>query len=71
VQGHICGATVQFLHPLLQVVAELRRADTRYAESTICTHVASRMCADSPDRHGTTYEDLERLDRGLYRLRRT
>jgi hypothetical protein len=56
---------------LEQVIAELRRADTRYAESTIRTHVTSRMCADSPDYHGTTYDDLERLDRGRYRLRQT
>jgi hypothetical protein len=28
------------------------------------------MCADSPDHHGTTYDDLERIDRGVYRLRR-
>jgi hypothetical protein len=56
---------------LMQVIAELRRTGTRYAESTIRTHVTSRMCADSPDHHGTTYDDLERLDRGRYRLRQT
>lgn len=56
---------------LEQVIAELRRVGTRYAEATIRTHVTSRMCADSPDHHGTTYDDLERLDRGRYRLRRT
>jgi hypothetical protein len=56
---------------LMQIIAELRRTGTRYAESTIRTHVTSRMCADSPDHHGTTYDDFERLDRGRYRLRRT
>lgn len=56
---------------LEQVITELRRVGTRYAESTIRTHVTSRMCADSPDHHGTTYDDLERMDRGRYRLRRT
>ncbi len=56
---------------LEQVIAELRHAGTRYAESTIRTHVTSRMCAVSPDHHGTTYDDLERLDRGQYRLRQT
>jgi hypothetical protein len=55
---------------LTQIITELRRAGTLYAESTIRTHVTSRMCADSPDHHGTTYDDLERLDRGRYRLRR-
>jgi len=56
---------------LMQIIAELRRTGTRYAESTIRTHVTSRMCADSPDHHGTTCDDSERLDRGRYRLRRT
>lgn len=54
---------------LMQVIAEVRRNGSRHAESTIRTHVTSRMCADSPDHHGTTFDDLERLDRGRYRLR--
>lgn len=54
---------------LVEIVAEMRRSGSRYADSTIRTHVTSRMCADSPDRHGTTYDDFERLDRGRYRLR--
>jgi hypothetical protein len=54
---------------LAEVVAEVRRSGSRYAESTIRTHVTSRMCGDSPDHHGTTYDDFERLDRGRYRLR--
>lgn len=56
---------------LAQILDEVCRADSRYAESTIRTHVTSRMCGDSPDHHGTTYDDLERLDRGRYRLRTT
>lgn len=43
---------------------------TTYAESTIRTHITSRMCADAPDNHGTTYADLERVGHGQYRLRR-
>jgi hypothetical protein len=54
---------------LMEIVGEMRRGGSRYAESTIRTHVTSRMCADSPDHHDTTYDDLERLDRGRYRLR--
>ena len=38
---------------LAEIVAELHRSGSRYAESTIRTHVTSRMCADSPDHHGT------------------
>lgn len=54
---------------LMDIVAEMRHSGSRYAESTVRTHVTSRMCANSPDHHGTTYDDLERLDRGRYRLR--
>jgi hypothetical protein len=53
-----------------QVVAALRAQGSRYAESTVRTHVTSRMCADTPDHHAHTYDDLTRVDRGLYRLRR-
>ena len=52
------------------VIVNLQSSGTGLAESTIRTHITSRMCADSPDHHGTTYDDLERMDRGVYRLRR-
>ena len=51
------------------VVNALDRRGTELTESTIRTHVTSRMCADAPDNHGTTYNDLERVGRGTYRLR--
>ena len=51
------------------VVAELRRRGSTYAESTIRTHVVSRMCADAPDNHARTYDDLERVADGRYRRR--
>jgi hypothetical protein len=54
---------------LMQIITFLRCAGSRYAESTIRTHVTSRMCADAPDHHGTTYDDFERLGGGRYRLR--
>jgi hypothetical protein len=50
------------------VIDELRRRGSAYAESTIRTHVVSRMCADAPDHHARTYDDLERLAHGRYRL---
>jgi hypothetical protein len=55
---------------LMEVVDEVRVSGSPYKESTVRTHVTSRMCADAPDHHGTTYDDLERLDRGLYRRRK-
>ena len=52
-----------------EVVRYLTQRGSRYAESTIRTHVVSRMCADSPDHHAKIYADFQRLDRGRYRLR--
>jgi hypothetical protein len=40
-----------------------------YAESTIRTHITSRMCVNAPDHHAVTYPDLERVGRGVYRRR--
>lgn len=51
------------------VLRELKTRGTDLKESTIQTHIRSRMCDNSPDNHGTTYDDLERVGRGLYRLR--
>ncbi|MEV0719503.1 hypothetical protein [Asanoa sp. NPDC050611] len=50
------------------VIDELRRRGSVYAESTIRTHIVSRMCSDVPDHHARTYDDLERLAHGRYRL---
>ncbi|MDQ3708515.1 MAG: hypothetical protein M3387_04265 [Actinomycetota bacterium] len=51
------------------VVQELRHRGSKYKESTIRTHVTSKMCSNAPDHHGTVYDDLERLDRARYRLK--
>lgn len=55
---------------IAEVVGELRRRQTRFAESTIRTHISSRMCVSAPDHHGTTYAHFERVDHGEYRWRR-
>jgi hypothetical protein len=47
----------------------MRRHGTKYPDSTIRTHIVSRLCANAPDNHAVTYRDLERTDRGTYRLR--
>lgn len=52
-----------------EVVRELRRRGSHYAESTIRTHVVSRMCTNAPDNHAVTYDDLERVGDGRYRAR--
>ncbi len=48
----------------------MRKKDTQYKDSTIKTHITSRLCANAPNHHGATYNDLERTDRGTYRLLR-
>jgi hypothetical protein len=53
---------------LAEVVAEMARRGTGYAESTIRTMVPSHLCRNAPSHATTTYDDLERIDRGLYRL---
>jgi hypothetical protein len=50
-----------------ELLRELRRRGSRYAESTIRTHVTSRMCANAPGNHAVTYNDLERVETGVYR----
>lgn len=51
-----------------EVVATLRDWGCPYAESTIRTHVVSRMCVNAPAHHAVRYPDVERVDEGLYRL---
>ena len=52
-----------------RLVREMASAGTRFAESTIRTEVVSRMCANAPGNHATTYDDFVRVDHGVYRFR--
>ena len=52
-----------------EVVVHMQRKKSRYAESTIRTHITSKLCANAPDHHETTYDDLIRVGHGIYRLR--
>ena len=53
-----------------EIISCMKKRGSRYAESTIRTHIVSRMCANAPDNHAVTYRDLDRTDRGEYRLLR-
>jgi hypothetical protein len=53
-----------------EIISCMAKRRSRYAESTIRTHIASRMCANAPDNHAVTYRDIERTDRGEYQLLR-
>ena len=52
-----------------QLVGEAHQQGSSVSESTLRTHVTSRMCSQAPDHHGTVYADLERVARGKYRIR--
>jgi hypothetical protein len=54
---------------LADVIAEMRARGSRYAESTIRTHVTSRMCANAPNHHAVVYRDFWCIDRGSGRYR--
>lgn len=51
-----------------QIVDEMARRGSGYPASTIRTMVTAHMCHNAPDNAVTTYNDLERVDRGVYRL---
>jgi hypothetical protein len=52
-----------------EVVDEMRRSGSRYTESTVRTMMTSHMCAQVHGPNIGTYDDLDRIDRGKYRLR--
>lgn len=47
----------------------MRAKGCPYNENTIRTHVSSRMCANSPDHHDSTYDDFERISDGVFRIK--
>jgi hypothetical protein len=51
-----------------QVVREMDQRGSKYAESSIRTHIVARMCANAPVSHQTHYKDIVRVDRGVYQL---
>lgn len=52
-----------------EVINCMRRKLSKYKESTIRTHISSRLCANAPDHHAVTYDDLERTERRTYRFK--
>jgi hypothetical protein len=52
-----------------EIVQEVQALGTTYRESTIRTHVTSKMCGNAPDHHSGVYNDLERVSHGHHRMR--
>lgn len=53
---------------VLEIISRLQSLGADCSESTIRTHITSRCCRNAPKNHAVTYEDFERITRGLYRL---
>lgn len=53
---------------LEDVLAALKNLGSKYTESTIRTHVSSRLCSNAPDNHAVTYNDLIRINSSTYKL---
>jgi len=55
---------------LPEVIAEMNRRGTGYAEATIRTMISAHLCAESTGDGVAIYADFTRVGRGLYRFRR-
>lgn len=64
----LAGRTGRQVFRLSELLLAMFQAGSRYSESTIRTHVVSRCCRNAPENHAVTYDDFERVGRGLYRL---
>ena len=53
---------------IIEVIRHMNNSGTGYAERTIRTHISSRLCTNSPDNHAVTYNDFERIRKGVYKL---
>jgi len=50
-----------------EVIHQMMNNGTQFKESTIRTHITSRLCANAPDNHTITYNDFERIGNGIYK----
>ena len=51
------------------IVKEVLSHTLDYKESTVRTHVSAHMCAQAPVNNAVVTDDLDRVGRGLYKLR--
>jgi hypothetical protein len=64
----LCRRSGSDTFTLTQIITEMHGRKTGYPESTIRTHVASKMCSNAPTNHAKTYADFQALGSGNYRL---
>ena len=65
---HLTSGSADGTFTVDDILRHLRTSGSTYSESTIRTHVTSRMCAEAPTHHATKYADLSRVSYGRYRL---
>lgn len=53
---------------LEDILTAMKKLGSQYTESTIRTHVSSRLCSNAPDNHAVTYNDLIRINSSTYKL---
>lgn len=53
---------------ILEILNYLTQQNSPYKESTIRTHITSRMCRNAPNNHAITYNNLTRIQLGVYNL---
>ncbi|AIZ44854.1 hypothetical protein QR90_06675 [Deinococcus radiopugnans] len=51
-----------------EIVAAMRERGTQHLDATIRRHVATEMCSNAVGREAGKYQDLERVERGQFRL---
>lgn len=51
-----------------EILSYLIQQNSPYKESTIRTHITSRMCGNAPSNHAVTYNDFTRVKPGVYVL---
>ncbi|MGR6898321.1 DUF7669 domain-containing protein [Rummeliibacillus sp. BSL5] len=51
-----------------EVIEYMNKLNTKYKESTIRTHIASRCCVNAPRHHVTVHNDFRRIGKGVYEL---
>lgn len=52
----------------IEIIREMNRSGTRFADETIRSHVVHHMCVDASGRATVGWQDLRRVGRGLYML---
>ena len=65
---HVITAKNQNEFTILEILDYLKEQNSPYKESTIRTHITSRMCGNAPKHHVVTYNDLTRIKLGVYTL---